>query len=336
MSEKDLLGTEEELDIDTLFKAGDYLVSPTTNPQKFLDGQYFLTTQQEFIKTKLINSLKHESYFKISGDAGTGKTLLLFDIARNLTLLGNVFIIICNKLQKTHHVIAKSLGLTITDQNSLDENLKKLEESDYILIDEAQRLTKNTWSKLSLNKKKITFSLDSKQILTKEEKNLNNSSLIDKLNPVKYKLSNKIRINNNISNFTYRLFDLSLEKYPFNFSNVLILFANNVDELNTYVDMYKEYTFIDLFNYSLNISNKVSVSDVLGNDYEKVLVVMYSRFYYSDLKLKSRKSEADDFLYLKLLYQGLSRTREKLVLIIYKNKNLFTKLISEGAKYETY
>ena len=67
---------------------------------------------------------------------------------------------------------------------------------------------------------KIIFTLDSKQVLTKEEIKLNNNLLVDKLNPSKHKLSNRIRLNESISNFTYRLFDLSLVKYPFDFSNV--------------------------------------------------------------------------------------------------------------------
>lgn len=331
------LFNEEELDIDKLFKAGDYLVSPTTNPNKFLNGQYFLTTQQEFIKNNILNSLKNNSYFKITGDAGTGKTLLLFDIAKELKSRGKVFVILCNKLQESHKKIAKSLNIFIIDQKQLDNNLSNLIESDYILVDEAQRMSEKIWSKLQLNKKKIIFSVDNKQFLTKEEEKLNISSLIDKLNPVKYKLSNKIRINNNISNFTYRLFDLSLSKYPFNFSNVEVVLANNENELTTYINMYsKNFIYIDILNLNYDFPNRVKIDDVLGNDYENVLIIIDEKFYYKGSKLGAQNSNENDYLYLKLLYQGLSRTREKLVLVIYKNKSLFTRIINEGAKYSTY
>ena len=327
---------KEELDIDELFKTSDYLVSPTTSPNKFLKGQYFLTSQQEFIKNKLISSLKNESYFKITGDAGTGKTLLLFDIAKDLVPLGKVFILICNKLQKSHKTIAKELGVYVSDQSMLKDMQLELNSSNYILIDEAQRISQNMWDILDKNNKKIIFSLDPKQILTKEEIKINNNSLIDKLNPVKYKLSNKIRINNNISNFTYRLFDLSLLKYPFNFSNIDILLANTKEELDTYLSMYSnDYIYIDILKSDNNVPNKVLINDVLGNDYENVLIILDQNFHYIDNKLRAHNSRKNDYLYLKLLYQGLSRTREKLILIIYKNKTLFTKIINEGAKHET-
>lgn len=331
------LFSKDELNIDELFKASDYLVSPTTSPEKFLKGQYFLTTQQEYIKHNLISSLDVESYFKLVGDAGTGKTLLMFDIAKELSTSGKVFVILCNKLQESHKLIANNLNIVICEENNLEENIKEFEDSLYVFVDESQRLTKKTWLKLSHSKKKITFSVDSKQFLTKEEKNLNISSLIDKLNPVKYKLSNKIRINNNISNFTYRLFDLDLNKYPFYFSNIEVLLANNKDELNTYFNMYcNDYIFIDVLNSNFNNTNSVKIEDVLGNDYENVLIVLDQNFFYKDNKLNTHNSTINDYLYLKLLYQGLSRIREKLVLIIYKNKSLFTKIINEGAKYEAY
>lgn len=331
------LFSKDELDIDSLFKASDYLVSPTTNPNKFLKGQYFLTTQQEFIKHDLINSLDSKSYFKLVGDAGTGKTLLMFDLAKELSNIGKVFILLCNKLQESHKLISKELNIVICEEKNLEKNIKEFEEADYIFIDESQRLTQKTWLKLALSKKKITFSVDSKQFLTKEEKNLNISSLIDKLNPVKYKLSNKIRINNNISNFSYRLFDLSLTKYPFNFSNIDILLANTKKELNTYLTMYSnDYVYIDILNSNSSFPNCVKIEDVLGNDYENVLLVLDQNFHYTKNKLSAHNSTENDYLYLKLLYQGLSRTREKLVLIIYKNKSLFTKIINEGAKHETY
>ena len=99
--------------------------------------------------------------------------------------------------------------------------------------------------------------------------------------------------------------------------------------------MYEDYVYIDLFDNEFNPPNKVLINDVLGNDYEKVLVVIDHNFHYSNQKLRSYNSKTNDYLYLKLLYQGLSRTREKLVLIVYKNKTLFSQIVNEGVKNET-
>ena len=333
------LFNQDELDIDKLFKANDYLVSPISTPLKFIEGQYFLTTQQEFIKNKLINSLDEESYFKITGDAGTGKTLLLFDIAKTLAKKGKVFILLGNQKTEAHNLISEALKIDILDQDELHGMYHKIKDSDYILIEEVQRIRKHIWFNIfnffEKETKKVVFSLDPKQVLTKEEIKNNINSFIDGQNPVKYKLSNKIRINNNIANFTYRLFDLSLKKYPLDFSNVSIIFANNPHELNVHLNRFKEdYVYIDIAN-QFDFKNKVSINEVLGKDYDNVLMILDNNFYYENTKLKTHNSKTNDFLYLKLLYQGLSRTRENLVLIIYKNKKLFTKIISEGVNDET-
>lgn len=323
----------EYVDIDSLFRASDYLVSPISNPNKFINDQYFLTTQQEFIKNKIISDLDKETYFKISGDAGTGKTLLLFDIAKELSKNEEVLIIVCNRLSISHLILDEHYkNIKIVD----DLSFFKL-DSKYILIDEAQRMDKVLWDEIDrsfdVNRQKIIFTLDSKQVLTKEEIKMNNNLIIDKLNPSKHKLSNRIRLNESISSFTYRLFDLSLTKYFLDFSNINIHYASNKTELNAYFKMYEKYTFIG-FDEKYNWKNKVEILDVLGNDYENVLMVLDNNFMYSNNKLSVHNASSNAYLYLKLLYQGLSRTREKLTLIIYKNKSLFTKIVKEGANDE--
>ncbi len=53
-------------------------------------GQYLLTLQQEEIKNNILTIVENvSSVFGITGKAGTGKTLLLYDIARTLAGLDN-------------------------------------------------------------------------------------------------------------------------------------------------------------------------------------------------------------------------------------------------------
>jgi len=73
--------------IDELFNPSDYLVSPFNSTKKFLDELYFLTHQQEDVKGQIIaalNSSKAAKFVSITGSAGTGKTLLTYDIAKYL------------------------------------------------------------------------------------------------------------------------------------------------------------------------------------------------------------------------------------------------------------
>jgi trans-aconitate methyltransferase len=128
------------------------------------------------------------------------------------------------------------------------------------------------------------------------------------LNPVKYKLSNRIRINNNIKEFTYRLFDLNRNKYPLDMSNVKIHYASNVNELETYFTLYKdEYTYISIpnTNYNYGLIQQLDIIDVVGKDYENVLMVLDNNYFYYDKKLSSFNSTKNDNLYLKILYLNI-------------------------------
>lgn len=319
-------------DIDKLFKSGDYLVSPNASPEKFINEQYFLTSQQEYIKNKILGIINYKNIIKITGEAGTGKTLLLFDIAKEFANTNKVLIINCNKPNEAHDLIKNSLNnINIVTQLELISYPEAIKDYDYILLDEAQRMNDFLWQILNINlDKKIIFSLDPKQVLTKEEINANYSSLIDKLGAVKYRLSNRIRINNSIKEFTYRLFDKSRKTYPLDLSYVKIHYASTPKELSEYFKIYQgNYTYISIpnTNYDSGMINRVDISEVVGKDYENVLMVLDGNYFYTSNKLSSTNSKKNDYLYLKILYQGLSRTRENVSLIIYKNKKLFKEIL---------
>ena len=80
-----------EKDPDAYFRAADYLISPAAMPEKFLQGNYFLTNQQAEFKRKILETLREQDaeeepyLITVSGTAGTGKTLLLFDLAMSLS-----------------------------------------------------------------------------------------------------------------------------------------------------------------------------------------------------------------------------------------------------------
>jgi type IV secretory pathway VirB4 component len=73
--------------VDDLFDPSDYLVSPFNSTRKFLNNEYFLTHQQEDVKDQIIKYLagpKTPKFVSVIGSAGTGKTLLIYDIAKEL------------------------------------------------------------------------------------------------------------------------------------------------------------------------------------------------------------------------------------------------------------
>lgn len=102
--------------LDELFNPSDYLVSPFNSTKKFLAGEYFLTHQQEEIRNKITDSLTKGSiskFISIVGGAGTGKTLLTYDIARHLMKENKRHIIIhCGQINSGHSEL-KENGWTI-------------------------------------------------------------------------------------------------------------------------------------------------------------------------------------------------------------------------------
>ena len=69
--------------IDDLFQAELYLISPITEPARFLKKEYFLTSQQRDIQRQILKKLRISrfGYFCFTGLPGTGKTLLAKAVA---------------------------------------------------------------------------------------------------------------------------------------------------------------------------------------------------------------------------------------------------------------
>nr|WP_296960147.1 DNA/RNA helicase domain-containing protein [uncultured Mediterraneibacter sp.] len=92
-------GSEYEGDIEDLFRAELYLISPLTEPERFLRKEYFLTSQQREIERQILKKIraKRSGYFWFTGLPGTGKTLLLYDIAMKLSSRQKVCMIHCGE-----------------------------------------------------------------------------------------------------------------------------------------------------------------------------------------------------------------------------------------------
>ena len=65
----------------------------------------------------------------------------------------------------------------------------------------------------------------------------------------------------------------------------------------------------------------------MGLEFDKVVVILDSRFYYDDEKrLHVRGEVAEETR--NLLYEGISRTREKLCLLIFENEEIFAEILA--------
>ena len=333
--------------IDNLFYTSNYLVSPLNTPIKFVQGEYFLTQNQEIVRNSILNNINNPKlglFFLITGKPGTGKTLLLYDIAKSLAAQNKTLIIHCAKLSQEQRLIQKSISqLAIIPVGDLRNDDTNLSEYNYILIDEVHRMYPEQLDMLCNsaieNDQVCIFSADPEQTLSSAEDRYDIVNRIKAL-PLagEFSLSDRIRTNAEIYSFIQCLIDLRHKpKTEVDYSKVELNYANSSDEALILLKYYRErgYIFIN-FSKSNYKSSPYSVypedfdtHGVIGQEFDKVVMLLDSSFYYDKNGiLQSYVHPNPDYIYTKLLYQGITRTREMLSLIILNSPELFEQIVS--------
>ncbi|WP_052306434.1 DNA/RNA helicase domain-containing protein [Helicobacter cetorum] len=173
--------------IDALFKPSNYLVSPFNDTEKFLENKYFLTDRQQTIQKDILQAIEKSPstlFFSITGKAGTGKTLLTYDIAKKAIKNNKkVLVIHCGNLNKGHETIDKQDKWEIIGIK--DCFVKNLYSYDLIIIDETQRIYRNQLDEIidaiKKHNKKCIFSYDETQTLSTQEIDRNIPQIINNL-----------------------------------------------------------------------------------------------------------------------------------------------------------
>ena len=101
------------LDPDAAFVPANYLISPFRDSARFIRGEYFLTTAQQTIKDEFTHAYHRHPlmFYAIAAGAGTGKTLLLYDMAKTAIDQGlTIALIHCAPLSEGHHHLSPSVS----------------------------------------------------------------------------------------------------------------------------------------------------------------------------------------------------------------------------------
>nr|WP_248285452.1 DNA/RNA helicase domain-containing protein [Staphylococcus lugdunensis] len=341
------LQKNQMLDIDI----NKFIISPYSEADEFLNHEYYLSQKQTDIKKEIKNCTQKNIFIK--GHAGTGKSLLLFDLAKELHEEGkNILLLFCGQLSNGFDLTNK-FGFKIREisyfRRSLDDkniNDKELDESDIILIDETQRIYTQQYKNLlqKFPEKKIFFAYDPKQILAQGEKSRFENLIEeynDDVNVNKFvELKQKIRTNNEMIAFIDRVLDLSARGHDnYDYKNVnLSYFSTKIDAINFIKNLEEDnYKCIELTQYltrSTNVkkrayiySESLAVHEVLGREYEKVVVILDHHFKYdNEGKLKSDYMEYYPYLEPEGIYQALTRVKKQLHLVIINNPNIYLEI----------
>lgn len=155
-------------------------------------------------------------YFCLSANAGTGKTLLLYDIAKEkIQAQSRVMVVHCGKLNQGHQKLIDDYGWNVKSIRSINQfSIESvLENCDLLIIDESQRIREHQLNMLvekSIeNKVPIIFSYDTKQYLrNNESRDISDylSSNHPEITFSQKRLTTKIRTNKEMASFINNLF----------------------------------------------------------------------------------------------------------------------------------
>ena len=121
------------------------------------------------------------------------------------------------------------------------------------------------------------------------------------------------------------------------YSSVELNYANTTQEAQSMLKYYQDKGYI-FINYSKSNYEKSPYSayaedfdthHVIGQEFDNVVMLMDSSFYYDeDGVLQGVPHPNPNYLYPKLFYQGITRVREKLAIIVVNAPELFGKVVS--------
>jgi hypothetical protein len=334
-------------DLDDLFEAFDYLVSPFNSTDNFINGYYFLTPHQDNI-TKEIYDLfakKHGLIASVDGAAGTGKSLLIYDYAKKCLANGiKPLIVHVAQLNKGHHDLMVKHGFSIsqikTFMTQIRDNDNFLNNFDVVLIDESQRLYSYQIATIVdiLQKHKVNciFTYDEKQRLSRPEYNSNSVEVIRAKSDKQYNLSKKIRTNKKLVPFINSMFDIN-NKFTGTQNNISLVYFTEFKSAVEYIKSNKKYNFIrptpsrynnGAVNILEGLDNCIGAAhEVIGQEFDNVLVLVGDSFYYGeDKKLKSHGVDGNPYDFLGMLYQAVTRARKKLEIVVVNNPDVFSTL----------
>lgn len=346
-----LRGVPVQTGIEKLFKERKYLISPINTPNAFIQGKYYLTNQQEQIKNTMVKQIQEgqPAIWGIKGSAGTGKTLLLYDIAKTLAEKMSVCVIHSGILSRGHILLSNELNRVLGNNITIMEvvQCKKavILENGYecILVDEAQRLYQPDFDYLIeiFKEKNINciFSYDYNQVLSHAEKERNIPGQLAMIENFKeQKLSERIRTNAEVNSFIKNVIDLkNCPKSYVDYSNIEVLYAADYNVAKKIVNYYtegKKYKFIT-YTPSRYVDSEIdtfsgytNTHHVIGQEFDNVIISMDNNFRYDkEGRLQGKVHPNPDYIFYQLWFQGVSRAREKLCILIIGNEKLFNSIL---------
>ncbi len=321
--------------IESLFREEDYIISPLVQPERFLNQEYFLTSQQKDIEKHIFKKLKQDpgSVQGFTGAPGTGKTLLLYDIAMRLSEKNKVAVFHCSSFREELHQLDQRLKRIDFFSGLSREEFPDLTGYSAILIDEAHYLSEQMAEGIMKYSREhslpVICAYDLELIISKEEIRHNGMKTLEEMDGYEgYKLTNRIRMNAELSAFIHSIIQGNNRNHRQEYPNVRLFYANNEMEEKEFLKLLhkKEFVCITDSVTNMELPDQVSISDALSREFENVVMVMDHRFSYEQDGLHAQKYGAEEEP-VRNLFHGLSRAKAKVALVVRENPDIFERLL---------
>jgi len=325
--------------IEDLFKASNYLVSPLNDTDRFLEGSYFLTNHQEQIKANFMTACSGAAdgqtvVFMVYGSAGTGKSLLLYDLARSLHTSRQVGVVHCGVLSQGHEMLNnRQDAFHIMSAKGIER--VSLEQYGALLVDEAQQLWPSQLQHVTnvavRHNIPLYLSFDRRFITSENGEDHNVERIVRGCCPNVsiWELSRKIRTNRELASFLRALSGARGCAKVVHTHNVKVSYAADAEGVRELVEAYRsaDYQYISYASPAsdeqgfdaFEATDCLCVAQVVGQEFDKVVMAVGPQY--------CETGDAVDKLYRQLLFQGLTRARDRIALVIYDNEPLLKKLL---------
>lgn len=319
-------GQDYRGDIEELFQAELYLISPLTEPERFLRKEYFLTSQQRDIERQILKRIRgeQEGYFWFSGLPGTGKTLLLYDIAMKLSVRQRACIIHCGEAGKEWKILHERLRrIDFLADGQLGEETD-LDGYSSILVDEAHLLSQEKLSVLLKMSRcrPLIFSSDSEDAISPEEMDRSTVESLENLIGIqKFHLTNRIRTNAELSSFIQNMLHLPQKRSSRWYPHITVVYANGDSEAENLVNDFMRQGYQRRFP---DVSMELETMAV--RDTEKLVVLLDERYCY-DEKGYLRSDHSENSSNVRRLFHLLNQAKESLALVVKNNITVYGVLL---------
>ncbi len=347
--------------LESLFRASDYLVSPLNDTRDFMAGRYFLTNHQEQIKASFLRACTAfeaglvptgESAedkraqpdappaFLVYGSAGTGKTLLLYDLARSLGAARPACVVHCGVLASGHHALNRAQNRFVVIPAKGVERVD-LSVFGAVFVDEAQRMWPAQLQSVVQAARRcglpLFLSLDYRQMLGLAELGEGAEQRPDAEKTVRatyarlrtWRLSHKIRTNRDLVGFVGELFELRGHRGKVSTSHVKIAYAADASCAASLVEAFcaDGYEYIRLGVGAcppVALEDCPTTNEVIGQEFDRVVMAVGPEFCVGGDR---HEAEADassrcSAICREHVFQGVTRARSDLALVVFDNPAL--------------